>query len=277
MQTDFKNLNKNNFEILNPPMASPTDTDSHDSPQAVGELCKVQNDQNNYYKTLDENFNAALELLNKDFSHDDLIAMLKNDNIVQKQFAALNLDEITSVADAHALTDNLTGQDGKVREAVALTINRLISDYFFDEDIYDSFLQGVIDVNGNVCRNIIAAVCKIKHNAEFCKYFSDKLISMTFDIIPKIEDFNERDGKYKVNKEFFKLYWCLEVLYEFIDYIAPEKLKKLLTKTKNCDEYTIREKTAKILSSIKNHPDFDIMKEELKRDKNYYVRLAADF
>ena len=36
--------------------------------------------------------------------------------------------------------------------------------------------------------------------------------------------------------------------------------------------FTIREKTAKILSKFKNNKELSLIKEELKNDKNYYVR-----
>lgn len=225
-----------------------------------------------YYKDLDENFNAALELLERNYLHSDLINMLKYGNIPQKQFAALNLEKVTSFEDALILAENLVGQDGKVREAVSMKINELISDFFLNEKIFDKFLSGIIDVNGNVCRNIISAVCKLKQNNVFCQYFTKKLIKLTNEIIPKIDDFDDRDGKYKVNKELFKLYWCLETLYEFTDYVKINELKQILLKTKDCDEYTIREKTAKILTKTFNDPQLLAAKAQLKNDTNYYVK-----
>lgn len=76
----------------------------------------------------------------------------------------------------------------------------------------------------------------------------------------------------KVNKEIFKLYWYLETIYEFSELIDEETLKELLIKTKDINEYTIREKTAKILTKNFNNDTLLKIKEELKQDKNYYVR-----
>ena len=80
---------------------------------------------NTYYETLDENFKEALKLIERNFSHSELINLLKNGNIPQKQIAALKLDTINSQEEAAILLKNLTGQDGKIREAVSA------SSYFY--------------------------------------------------------------------------------------------------------------------------------------------------
>ena len=102
-------------------------------------LCMTQDKQNlntSYYPTLDENFKQALNLFEKELTTDELFTLLKTGNIVQKQIAALKLDYLENTEQAKILTTNLTGQDGKIREAVALKIYELISKgndkYFFD-------------------------------------------------------------------------------------------------------------------------------------------------
>ena len=47
-----------------------------------------------YEKTLDENFDKALELCSNSYFYDDLIEFLKNGNIPEKQFAALEISEL---------------------------------------------------------------------------------------------------------------------------------------------------------------------------------------
>ena len=98
------------------------------------------------------------------------------------------------------------------------------------------------------------------------------LTKRTLDLIEPIKEFDFQEGKYKINKEVFKLYWYLETIYEFLEFINPEILAGILKETKNIQEYTIREKTAKILSKIKNNPELSYIKSELKNDRNYYVR-----
>lgn len=230
-----------------------------------------------YYATLDENFKIAYDLLKENQTHDELIQMLESGNIVQKQLAALKLDSINSKKEAKALIDNLTGQDGKIREAVSAKIaefvtNDNLKDFFEPEKNIDIFLAAIIDINGNVCRNIISALSNLKKNEDFSRKFCDKLLGKTLNLAEEIKDFDFQEGKYKVNKEVFKLYWYLETIFEFYQFTDIEQLKKVLNITKSINEYTIREKTAKILSRNFNDENLTEMMQLLKNDTNYYVR-----
>lgn len=242
-------------------------------------LCMTQDKQNlntSYYPTLDENFKQALNLFEKNLTPGEIFTLLNTGNIVQKQIAALKIDHIENIEQAKILVNNLTGQDGKIREAVALKIYELISDgqdkYFFDKSIYDTFLAATIDVNSNVCRNIITSLKFLQKNNDFCTYFTGKLIDLTQNLIQIVQKFDFQDGKYKVNKEVFKLYWCLETIFEFTEFIPPNVLKNIIKQTKDINEYTIREKTAKILTKIHKDPELSKIRNQLKHDKNYYVR-----
>ena len=77
--------------------------------------------------SLDENFDLACELSEKNFTHEELLQMLNNGNIVERQIAALKFDKVENDVDALALMNNLTGCDGKIREAIALRINQIIT------------------------------------------------------------------------------------------------------------------------------------------------------
>lgn len=235
----------------------------------------------NYYETLDENFEQALKLYENNYTNKELIEMMKTGNIVQKQIATLRLNEIQTKEEATVLTQNLTGQDGKIREAVSLKLDEFMSNpeylkYFKNPQIYSIFIDAIIDINANICRNVISAISNLKDDEEFCRTFCPKLTLLTENLIEKIKLFDFQEGKYKVNKEVFKLYWCLETIFVFYDKIEFPKLKEILLSAKNIQEYTIREKVAKILT--KNFSDSDLInaKEELKNDKNYYVRRYFD-
>ncbi len=230
-----------------------------------------------YYNTLDENFNIAYKLINTHQSHDELIYMLENGNIVEKQLAALKLDNILDSNEAQVLINNLTGQDGKVREAVSAKIAELMKDsnkhiFFNASENYEIFLDAIIDINGNICRNIISAITNLKSDKCFCNLFCTELIERTLKLALTIKDFDFQDGKYKVNKEVFKLYWYLETIYQFASLIDINKLKSILKITKSINEYTIREKTAKILTLNFKDEELQEIKELLKNDTNYYVR-----
>lgn len=232
---------------------------------------------NTYYETLDENFMQAVNLYEKEHSHSELVEMLKNGNIPQKQIAALKLDMINSTREAQILVSNLTGQDGKIREAVSLRLDEFMSDekylpFFKSCDNYKIFLDAITDINGNICRNIISAISNLHTDDEFCDIFCKSLVELTLNLISIVEKFDFQDGKYKVNKEAFKLYWCLETIYYFWDKIELADLKEIIFRAKNIGEYTIREKVAKILTQNINDIELLKVKEELKQDSNYYVR-----
>ena len=232
---------------------------------------------NSYYETLDENFTQALNLYEQEYSHEELVEFLASGNIVQKQIAALQLDTVKSTEDAKILLSNLTGQDGKIREAVSLRLKEFMSDkqligYFDGISNCQIFLDSIIDINANICRNVISAISNLKNNTEFCKMFCSGLSKMTKNYLDIVEKFNFQEGKYKVNKEVFKLYWCLETIYEFYDKINFEELKDIIKRAKSIQEYTIREKAAKILSRNFEDPELEKIRQELKNDNNYYVR-----
>jgi len=237
----------------------------------------LQNQNNTYYETLDENFNQALSLFENDLPHSEIINLLQSGNIAQKQIAALKIEHLNSTDEAIILAKNLVGHDGKIREATSLKLlefveNNQYINYFYDNNIYNILLNAIIDVNSNVCRNIISAISILQSNSHFTQYFCPELIILTKNLIEKVKQFDFQDGKYKVNKEVFKLYWCLETIYVLIDHFDINIIKTILIQTSQIDEYTIREKTAKILSKNFSDPILTEIRNILKNDKNYYVR-----
>lgn len=238
---------------------------------------KVQNLNNSYYETLDENFKQALKFFETEYSNEQLFDLLENGNIPQKQISALRIETINSEKEAQIFVANLTGQDGKIREAVSLKLKEFMSNtkylpYFKNTNNYNTFLDAITDINGNICRNIISAISNLHDNEDFCTQFCPKLAKLTKNLLDIVEKFDFQDGKYKVNKEAFKLYWCLETIYEFWDKIDFNDLKEIISRSKNIGEYTIREKTAKILTRSINDTEINMIRNELKNDSNYYVR-----
>ncbi len=220
-----------------------------------------------------EDFNTALNIYEKEYSHENLINLLKNGSVVEKQAAVLKINAITTQEEAEILISNLTGCDGKIREAVSFRLKEFIpGNPKFYVGFQDTLLDAVIDINGNICRNVLCAIYSLKNYPEFYIDFCQKLCAKTEESIEKVKSFDIQDGKYKINKAVFKLYWYLETIYEFCTFIEKNTLIKILSQTKDINDYTIREKTAKILSKIHDDKDLLTIKQELKNDRNYYVR-----
>ena len=237
----------------------------------------MQNLNNNNSKILtdkyNEDFNTALNIYENSYSHDYLIELLKNGSVVEKQVATLKIDKINNKKEAEIFINNLTGCDGKIREAVSFRLKEFIPENRnFIKDYAHIIIDAIIDINGYICRNTIEAIKNLKQYNEFTNNFCKMIIDRANTLIEPIKSFDIQDGKYKINKEIFKLYWYLETISEFYEYIDIKDLIQLLNETKNIQEYTIREKTAKILSKFENNKELSLIKEELKNDKNYYVR-----
>ena len=225
-----------------------------------------------FYPDLDTNFEQAYHLCEKDFSHNELIEMLKNGNIPQKQIAALKIETIDNEQDAQILLDNLTGCDGKIREAVALKINQLLRNYSVNTLFFNTperFADATIDINGNICRLVVDSSKLLKNEKDFSEKYTNKILSFIDDAYKELDNFIFRDKKYVINKQLFKLYWCLETLKNFYDFIEDSKLENILKKAAEQSEYTIREKAAELVFISNKFPN---IKSQLINDENYYVK-----
>ena len=228
-----------------------------------------------FYENLDKNFEEALKLSMQNFSYEDLIEFLKTGNIPEKQNAALKIEELKTVDDADVLVSNLTGCDGKIREAVALKINQLLLldrkyvDFFYQAGI---FADASIDINANICRLVIDSVKLLIEKNDFYQEYSIKILKFIDDAFSELDRFIFRDKKYVINKQLFKLYWALEALKLFVTRLPQEEVLKILTRAMQEKEYTIREKVAQIVLLLPQNEKISAMKAELMLDENYYVR-----
>ena len=56
-----------------------------------------------FYNDLDTNFEQALKMSEKEFSHEEMLCLLKNGNIPEKQIAALKLENVFNQEEANIL------------------------------------------------------------------------------------------------------------------------------------------------------------------------------
>ncbi len=220
------------------------------------------------------NFDDCYKFFERELTHEELYSCLKGGTISEKQLACIRIENCSTKEEAEILMDNLTGIDGKVRETVSFKLRTFVEgrpELFSRTDFYDIFLDAIIDINGNICRNVITTLVALTSNTEFCEYFVKNVIARAHSVIDVIENFEYKDRKYVTNKEVFKLYWYLETLAIF-DKLPSAELFSLLERSAKVEEYTIREKTARLLKKLPSEhaEQFD----KLNFDNNFYVSLA---
>ena len=204
-----------------------------------------------------------------EFPRDEIFAALSGDDDIKKQIALIKLDGVKSVGEAKMLTSVLTGQHGPVREICSFRINEFLKDenereYFCGADLREIFLNALNDIIPTVARNIL----------EVIKFLPEQEIvqEALLDRILALDDYVEDEtllSNHEIIKKTFKLYWYLETLAEFAKEVEyREKFAKVIEKSYNHEDYTIREKVSKILSKVN---DFAEYKNMLKNDTNPYV------
>lgn len=229
----------------------------------------------------DDNFNVELEAYNislREYTKDDIIRILAENNDEKKIVAIINLKSIENKFEADLILSHLTGQDGRIREAVSYILSELNpSDFYLDEKSINTLLNGILDINPNVVRNLISFINKSpKLKENLIKLIVIKTNEILSDLekyvkcdSPFFENQSKSNKNHAKNKLTFNLYWLLETI-SILDVNKIENLENILTKTSNFIDYTIREKTAKILSKMENKPPELLRK--LKNDENIYVK-----
>ncbi len=166
----------------------------------------------------------ALEIIQKPYEKNEILSLLENGDEFEKPVAIMALENLCNKNEADLLINNLTGCDGRIREASALKIseflkNSEIAPYFFDERSLETILNGIMDINPNVGRALIDG---IKECQPLQKLILPKLIDRILNIIEKLKALSDTpyaDNKLKntknhaKNKIVFNLYWALEALY----------------------------------------------------------------
>lgn len=204
-----------------------------------------------------------------EFPRDEIFAALSGDDDIKKQIALIKLDGVKSVDEAKMLTSVLTGQHGPVREICSFRINEFLKDenereYFCGADLREIFLNALNDIIPTVARNILEVIKFLPEQEVVQEALLDRILTL--------DDYVEDEtllSNHEIIKKTFKLYWYLETLAEFAKEVENrEKFAKVIEKSYNHEDYTIREKVSKILSKVN---DFAEYKDMLKNDTNPYV------
>ena len=226
-----------------------------------------------YEATLDENFKRALELCSTPTDSEYLYELLQNGNMPEKHFAAITIESVESKEQARILISNLTGCDGKIREAVAYKLSELTPrelEYFLEYPTI--FADATIDINANICRTIIVVLKNFENDKIFVNSYLEKVSEFLTEALEAMDGFVFRDKKYTINKQLFKIYWCLEAVNLFFKSIDEDVFVQLIEKCSEIEEYTIREKVALILKNDTKSSTLLDLKDKLQNDSNYYVK-----
>ena len=221
-----------------------------------------------------------LQNLQLDFSYSEIIENLKNpacEDFV-KIFSILNLNDISSLDDMLLLFSHLTNHSTPIREVVALKLEEIYLEKYYNDEIKKQFLKAIIDINPNVCRavyNVISKSNMLKEELELDLISNIKLLLSQIELQDKalgsfFDDAVKIRKNHAKNKKLFSLYWYLECLSICKSEKFNSEVLEILKKTIKFNDYTIREKTAKILANFENLPDeiFQIAKNE----QNFYVK-----
>ena len=227
---------------------------------------------------LEENFNKALNLCEAELSHVGLIELLRAGDVAERQFAALSLDGVETQEEAEILISNLTGCDGKIREAVGSRLDEFLrgetAKFFLP--YYEIFADATIDINANISRFVIDAIRVFINNDEFGTKYANILMRFLEEAFEEISKIKFRDKKYVLNKQLFKMYWALEGLKNFFVYVDEQQLYSVLKQVLDRPEYTIREKAAEILVKFRDNASFVGLLQEVSQDENFYVRRVLN-
>lgn len=231
---------------------------------------------------LNDSTEAAFCLSNLSLSQKDIIKFLNSDNQHYKNVALLKIQSVTSHQEASILMENLVGNSTKVRDLAAQKIRFFIEDkvlnhYFQDKNNVSIIQQGIVDINPNVCRNIINSIIYFEHKEMLLKGILDSV----FEYIEAISQYKaEADHSYY--KNLFKVYWSITTITTILNCgnfdIKPyeEQILELIEKSYRKREYTIREKSAQLALcfsnyNIKNKANLDSILLDLSNDENFYV------
>ena len=225
---------------------------------------------------LELNFDKNMEMLSQavkyckeKFLHEDIINELYNDNDLKKQLCLIELKEIGNQKEADILVYNLTQHSGPIRETASFKILELIKQnnfqkFFQTENIINTFIKAVVDINPSVSRNSVEII-KFVNNKQF---IYEKLIDEINNTLENMEDIKQ-NRSYSANKKNFNLYWNLEAVINLENSIQiDERLIKILEQTALSNDYTIREKTAKCAKIY----GINSILQMLSNDENIYVK-----
>ena len=229
---------------------------------------------------LEINYDKNLKMLLQAFSyceanlkHEEIINELSGCDDLKKQLCLIELNTLTSQAEADILVSNLINQSGPIRETASFKILELIKDekyrpLFQKQEILDIFVKAITDINPTVSRNVVEIITYVNNY----EYLYNSILIEIKTTLSKFDDIRQ-ERSYVTNKKNFNLYWNLEAIISISSKIKPcNDLIEILKITAQSNDYTIREKTAKVANVLSSRDiSFVNILDSLKEDENTYV------
>ena len=224
-----------------------------------------------------DNFLTVQNAIN--LTRNEAFEILSGEDETKKPYAFLCIDKIKNQDEADLIIEHLTNHPNPVREACALVLSDICGSGFLkSKNMLNALMNGISDINPNICRAIIGLLVK---NPDLARLITPLNIKKINEILEDFKIYEKtfaahRENKMKnrknhaKNKKLFNLYWCLEALGETMESEFEDEIIEICQNTVNFLDYTIREKTAKILTKMENPPKELLQK--LKNDENFYVK-----
>lgn len=210
----------------------------------------------------------------QNYTHEDIIEALKQDNDLKKQLCLIELNKVNTQDEADILVNNLTQHSGPTRETSSFKILELIKqndlkNFFQSKPQMNIYIKAITDINPSVSRNAVEIIQYINDK----QYIYEGIIKELKKILSELKGIKQTRS-YTANKKNFGLYWNLEALANIADEVSSNnELIEILSDTAKSNDYTIREKTAKTaVLFFKYNNNFQSVLDLLKNDENIYVR-----
>ena len=163
-------------------------------------MSKYNNFSENIQKDLyNDALKQAYDISLKDYSKDEIMRILSENDDIIKPVAIINLKSIENEFEAKLLLKHLTGKDGRIREAASYMLFELegVSSFYTDKSSLLTILDGISDINPNVCRNIISFIDK---NKDLKEKITPYVINKTKEVIEGLSKFFKEGSKFIENQ-----------------------------------------------------------------------------
>ena len=143
-----------------------------------------------------ENFLTVQNAIN--LTRDEAFEILSQNDGAKKPYAFLSIDTIKNQSEADLIIKHLTNHPNPVREACALVLGDICKSGFLkNEKALNTLMDGILDINPNICRAIIEFLVK---NPDVAYLVTPLNIKKINEILEDFKAYEKTFGSHKENK-----------------------------------------------------------------------------